>query len=947
MSVHQQVMAAPGSPLRQHLGPSNYMHHQPNMARPDSPARQMLSMGTSGYSIHQQGMTRAASPFRQRNLGSVMAREDSPIRQHMMDPNSKYSNDATTIQYDDTERRHHSMERSSAPLQSHRPQASPYHEAPHSPNRASSPQRSPMERPPTVREMQEHFQQYKPRDREGIWRMQDRAETFTFDNVDDGLYNQRPGLSAAQSAGYDRTAAYTNRLTERSSTWNPASDVGSSPYSTGNNPSAPKVWEQERMNEAEQLEKEYHKLTAKNLSPAKKTALMNVKKLQEIRRQKLEALTARVVENRRRLAREVKTVDRPREISFVDKLANEIKVDDPPREIFFDDSREEREPVRSHQNEARDSQPTRNQTSDSPSTRKHKSKRRDSHSATKQKSGSRKKHLDVLEEMDEPSETEDIEEPTETEEGFELREGEDSSSSEHFGDVERDSSLSRGELESSYGKESTSGDKESSSEEALDSEIANEKSKSEAIRKETKDLLEQIRKEKSRSKSRGRKGERKAKDFVEKLREKRTKAAAVPHTYNRDDVLAALETGKTKITLPTRDPKLARKNRRLSSARLVDEKKTDRPTSRGRSTKIATKKSTKVESRSTAKETGTKSLESPLPKILLSNMFDDDKKKPLRRKTSQRIHSKKDGPDGDTRTRKSRLAPSGISIVSDLSESAYGVASHTGSGRYNNHEDREDTRNSESTTSVFKDIDIFSDSEGKTTKTGDDDTFGDIRKAREKKKKLKVRELQSNSMSEGFEVDLNSLYSKYLEKNATAEEDYEATVQGLVALQELEKRLDEEDRRSVMPELLELTELHGWNLNKVVQHFVHLFPQIMPDLEGLTLQQLLQRPAKALENDQAENPQHPDLLSQSPASPMQRYTLVKNSDDDLLSSPASSLESGWRSRIQATRRTHVDNDSSIDMSDVRTSLRSISRRQRRGARRGAAFKSGLQSLDEH
>ena len=67
-----------------------------------------------------------------------------------------------------------------------------------------------------------------------------------------------------------------------------------------------------------------------------------------------------------------------------------------------------------------------------------------------------------------------------------------------------------------------------------------------------------------------------ANDFVEKLRQKRSEAKetpigkSLPHTYSREDILTAVEKGKNKVTLPTRDPKLARKNRKLYSAKLVE-----------------------------------------------------------------------------------------------------------------------------------------------------------------------------------------------------------------------------------------------------------------------------------------------------------------------------------------------------------------------------------------
>lgn len=75
--------------------------------------------------------------------------------------------------------------------------------------------------------------------------------------------------------------------------------------------------DQARMHEAEQLEKEYARLTGKKDTRA--NALENVRKMQEERRKKLEALTQRVVANRRKFAHEVKVADRPLEISFKDK----------------------------------------------------------------------------------------------------------------------------------------------------------------------------------------------------------------------------------------------------------------------------------------------------------------------------------------------------------------------------------------------------------------------------------------------------------------------------------------------------------------------------------------------------------------------------------------------------------------------------------------------------
>ena len=142
-------MIRPSSPVRQMGAPYSprsmvTQHH--GMARSGSPVRQMQTMGTSGYFTQQQGMARTASPLRQHTLGASATNNGG-------------------IPYNDGE-------------DQRQPSASLYSEPPRSSSRLSN-------RPPTVRDMQDHFQQYSSRgDREDIWRTRNRTETFTFDHVD-------------------------------------------------------------------------------------------------------------------------------------------------------------------------------------------------------------------------------------------------------------------------------------------------------------------------------------------------------------------------------------------------------------------------------------------------------------------------------------------------------------------------------------------------------------------------------------------------------------------------------------------------------------------------------------------------------------------------------------------------------------------------------------------
>jgi hypothetical protein len=819
---------------------------------------------------------------------------------------------------------------------------------------SESRQTTPSTRPPTAREMQEHFQQYR-KNREDVWRTRARPESFTFGYDDSDTDNARPGLSA-KSAGFDRPTNASKEKIPLSSTWSPSSQVD--PTLSPNHAAGDK----DRLYEADELEKEYAKLTSGNLNPAKANALMNVKRLQELRRRKLEALTARVVENRRRLAQEVKTADRPLEISFVDKTAGDMKVkgnskvNSHPKEIYFNDTTDSRE-------EHQSSRAPKGDTRDSPRSRGR--KRRDSHfSSQSHRSLTResRKPLAVLEEIEEPASSEERSDSND-----EGADEEPSNSSEHFGYPKNESSGARSEPEAGYGKEeNTSEGKESTRQDMIidlppnrveDGTDKNKQNDSQDKQKDKSRSNSKDRKQKARSKSRDRKGEKKAKDLVEKLREKRSMAKEahtrlfVPPTYTREDVLTAVESGKATVTLPSRDPKLARKNRKLHSAKLVessrkDEKKHERISVRGMNSKIATKKSSKVELEGPG-ENEVMHREAPMPGIQLSDHWDIknhlDTIEPPRHQSSHRKVEKKS--KGDKRT------SSGMSVMSDLSESAYGVASYTGSefgieeiSEDYGDADREDSRNSETTTSG--DIDIAGMEEDPFIREK-----GEVKE--DKSRKPKIGELQKTAMAEGFEIeegcDLNSMYStsaysKYMEENPdTSDETYQETMKGLKALHELEKRLDEQDRKSVMPELLELTQLHSWNMSKVIEHFIQLFPQAVQgvNMDALMMGQLMNA------TDMDINPLDPTSRISLPPSTRKLNLVNQPPDDELPLSAASSLTSGWRDRIRASSsRRAVDHDSSIDMSDLRTSLRSISRRQRRG-RRGAAFQAGLSILDEH
>ena len=325
----QQYMAqSPMSAMEQHrmsIAPGSALPQQHGMARPTSPMRQPRSMAASYNAIqHQQQqqqarMARAASPMRSTHGSATVA---SSITQHSLGLSSQ----STVHQYNN-------MMRSQSPMGSRVPPSSPYHQqSPLSSARiptnghpsSSSPAMGPPPLPIPV--------ETTPGDR---WESQQQhINAFTFDNVG----NDRRSNAGASPASYHNSTSYHQTPTggefiPMSSTWAASSprspslnnhglDGRQAPPST---PSGNPPVRHQRYTQADELEQEYARLTGKESH--RETALKNVKKLQEERRKKLEALTARVVENRRRFAREVKSADRPREISFVDSREDHHTMD--------------------------------------------------------------------------------------------------------------------------------------------------------------------------------------------------------------------------------------------------------------------------------------------------------------------------------------------------------------------------------------------------------------------------------------------------------------------------------------------------------------------------------------------------------------------------------------------------------------------------------------------
>lgn len=690
--------------------------------------------------------------------------------------------------------------------------------------------------------------------------------------------------------------------------------------------------------QADELEKEYARLTGKEGN--REATLRNIKKLQEQRRKKLENLTARVVENRKRFAREVGKSDRPREISFVD---------------------------------------------------------------------SREDHN-----------TKDTKRGTTREEKKEYDNGLHSIREERAGDI-KTSKAGKGGQESSTGDEDYSNERDVSSREDLDSgekrnKHQNRDSKgSSRIKRQNQEISSRVSSPRMEtSTQQEKKGEDKANHFVEKLREKRTQANStgndygIEPTYSRQDVLSALETGQKKITLPTRDPKLARKNRKLFSQRLFEKSKLG---SKPVATKIATKRSTC----SNPSEVNTKSDKPTNAGTLSSRELDLNQK-----------YTDNTGIDADEETQRRNGRASGnrgtaSTIMSDLSESAYGGFNGNGekvveSADESGEESRSGSPDEQSeTTSMFEeDAEYLISGTAGTAPDDDGDAFDEdystrtpareevaasgskVSKSNSRKSNIKVRDyLATDSRAEGFEIeegfDLNSIYSgrSRYSKQANTEETADEAEQRHETLKELEQKLDPKDFRKMVPELLEFTEENGWDIKKVMRHFKQMLPNVAKGIlkssppasqrqnsasaattpragsnvgikSRAVHQQVESRepPPQASRSPPASRPVSPNVHQISPRHPPGRPISPKISEKDQPAGPpapttaVTAEERGWRSRVRAGTQLRSSrggpDQSSIDMSDVRTSLKSLShsRRTRRGSSRRGAYTPDLQSLEE-
>jgi hypothetical protein len=769
-----------------------------------------------------------------------------------------------------------------------------------------------------------------------------RAEKvdFNFDHADEERTYHRSG---AKSAGAERTV--------------PLQGSRSGVASSATLPSSPMGKSKELVDQVESLELEYAKLTGKSATPSRARALIEVRRIQDERRRKLEELTARVVQNRRRFAHEMKTADRPLEISFVESIANEMDVETRLHEKSHQlESREEDHPRRKHHVDTR---------------------------------GQWDEELRALDEEEESSGTETecaVAEDDEDEDDVVPRE------SKHKVEEEKQR-RNRHKHDKQYrsdgnGRSGSELGKSRSRDGHTRNSVTTSRSKGSSRAKVDNDENE------AKTTRKERKGKQIADDFMEKLRERRSHAVELEKVLaiKREDVLGAVEQGKTNVTLPTRDPKLARQNRRRSSLQLrnVDAKSSNAGLTINLA-KIATKKSFAAASKPELEKDVARELDMSHifePKTNLNPpsspnaLSSDPGEKPTNsyqridqrgsfvkikghRKESSTspaptIHNKPTiGPKGrdhrsaDRRRKNARGGSTTVSHVSDLSESLYGaVPSSTGSGVLF------DRDASESTSSVFDDIHF--DGPNMSDYPADDmSRVGGDAAGIKKLRKLKVREHSVNSVTEGFEIeDGNSLFSRPAFSSTRPLEEPMSNVE---ALHELERKLDEHDRRNLMPELLELTELYGWDIKDLLTHFAHFLPhlskldgcldgsmgtmQLEAEATPVKAQDLTCRSPQSL--SEGSHRKTSQTLTDRRKIPLKQSPEYRNpvTSTEIRAEVAEVREhnrAGWRSRV----RSGISADQcSIDMGDVRSSLKSLLKRSRRQAQ--GAYKPELHSLNEH
>ena len=211
-----------------------------------------------------------------------------------------------------------------------------------------------------------------------------------------------------------------------------------------------------------------------------------------------------------------------------------------------------------------------------------------------------------------------------------------------------------------------------------------------------------------------------------------------------------------------------------------------------------------------------------------------------------------------TRKKKNTRGSSAISYISDITDSVRdGATSYTGSGVFkktisehsedSGHDEMKDEESEEpETTTEDDDLVNFLSGSGDTDEEPSDSMsltsdslagyFTDTdERNKDKKKKIKVRPLTADSVAEGFEIeegfDLLSLYSRSVySKNSKREDKKEADDEmKMNTLTELEKNLDEKDFKNIVPELVDFTESHGWDVRDVFKHFGLIFPQLSSD----------------------------------------------------------------------------------------------------------------------
>jgi len=673
--------------------------------------------------------------------------------------------------------------------------------------------------------------------------------------------------------------------------------------------------------QADKLEQEYARLTGKETP--RDSALRNVKKMQEERRKKLEALTTRVVENRKRFAREVKTADRPHEIAFVD-------------------SRED-----------------------------HRAKKDTNLNFVRNKN-----------------------------EGIDGSRDKTKFSS---GETVKESMLS--DQSNKYSEESQSNEREISS--RGDEDTADFFSTAVPSRE-----LNALRRKNRKTKG-------SAVNYVGKLREKRAQAKGtgtasatkpttlgsgsgydIEPTYSRQDVLTALETGAKKISLPTRDPKLARKNRKLSTQRLA-EKSGSRAMS---PSKIATKKLTcaskqenkRIQADSTTSQCQAQQVQEK------KNTMDQDAVGLIKKyidplgttSRAEILPEEKEKREAVTDDKKVGTA---ASVVSDLSESAYtrkGQAKNRGYEESASSEihfgfsDEEQEESHSDTTSKFE-------RDAKYLLSSDNEDESDVDGARlqasrdplpstkkEGESKIKVRDLTADSIAEGFEVedgfDIKSLVSstsKQSQTPCTVQESSEETEQRYTTLKYLEQNLDTRDFQRIIPQLLKFTDKYGWDLNTVLKQFIHVAsgssskaqssnyrssssatPSAYTSVSASasTVQAKTRVASEKQDRPYCSDSREPVQTSRAtsplpkslPSHRARATSPTPSSTRDVPplspSSPKSQAtgETGWRLRVRSGSSHRAlsskEDHSSIDMSDVRTSLKSLSQRVKRGSRRTTA-----------